>query len=496
VRSVPSLSDLPLGSTPENNSRYRWMGRCTITGTYWGKENTNAEHQIAAARNVGSLKMKQMTLICKSSKLTWGHLTVWFGACLIILHANNVLAQEPDRIYTLAQDPDRIYTVAGRFAPVLQPVGVPVGAMRLFPRVGVGALYSDNVFANDEFEKSDWALLTQAEAVLRSDTSRYFAEMGVRADLARSNDFDENDYDNGRLWFSGELDLTGTSKVDVDLSYAGLTEPRTSNDIAPGSTELTEYSVSTISGVYNYQPSRWKLRLDGRYRNIDFDDSETLTGVVNNDDRDRKMLDFGARVGFDIERNYGLFLEGRIDDVDYDQPVDNQGFERSYDGYEIRLGTELKLSGLVMGEFFLGYLSRDFDDPRFDKADGLSYGTAIDYVITNLWTLKIGGSRTTDPTTVAGASTVLNSEISLDIDYELRRNLMLQMGFKYVNEDFESTAREDDDKIFSFGAEYRMNRNIWLTAGFRRWDRDSSPADLAGREFTINEVIIEVTYQL
>jgi hypothetical protein len=430
--------------------------------------------------------MNEMTLICKARKLTWGHLTVWLGACLIILHANNVSAQEPETFRT----------VEGRFAKVLQPVGVPVGAMRLFPRVGVGGLYSDNVFANDEIKKNDWALLTKAEAVLQSDTSRYFAELGVRAELARFDDFNENDYDNSRLWFSGQSDLTGTSNIGIDLSYASLTEPRTSNNLAPGSTELTEYGVSTISGIYNYQPSRWKLRLDAQYRNFDFDDNKTLTGVVDNDDRDRKMLDFGSRIGFDIARNYGLFLEGRIDSVDYDQRVDNKGFERSYDGYEARLGTELKLSGLVMGEFFLGYLSRDFDDPRFDKADGLSYGAAINYVITDLWTLKIGGSRTTDPTTVAGASTILNSQASLGIDYELRRNLVLQMGFQYANEDFESIAREDDNKIFSFGAEYRMNRNIWLKAGFRHWDRDSSPSAAGGREFTINEATIEVTYQI
>lgn len=416
----------------------------------------------------------------------WRHMAVWLGACLIILHTNNATAQGQDRIYTVGE----------RFARVLQPVGVPVGAMRLYPRVGVGGLLTDNVFANDEFEKNDWALLSQAEAVLQSETSRYSAELGGRGEFARFDDYDQNDYDNGKIWFTGQVDLTGTNDVQVDLSYAGLTEPRTSANIAPGSTELTEYGVTTVSGIYNYQPSRWKLRLDGRYRDLDFDDVSTLTGKVDNGDRDREMLDFGARIGFDVDRNYGLFLEGRIDDVEYDQTVDNDGFERSYDGYEVRLGTELKLSGLIMGEFFLGYLSRDFDDPTFDKSDGLSYGSALNYVITDLWTLKIGGNRTTEPTTIEGASTILNSELSLDLDYELRRNLILQMGFKYVNEDFESTDREDDDIIFSLGAEYRMNRNLWLKGGFRHWDRDSSPSDFGGREFTINEFTLALTYQI
>jgi hypothetical protein len=481
------------------------MGRCKIKGTFRVKENINVERQIATVRNFGSRKTKEekrnnMDLIYKASNFT-RHITVWLGACLIILHANNVQAQETDRFGAVAerfesQEPDRFGTVAGRFASVLQPDGLPVGVMRLYPRVGVGGLYSDNVFANDEFEESDWAAEYLAEAVLRSDTSRYFAELGARGNFARFDDYNQNDYDNGKLWFSGETDLTGTNNAGFNLSYSGLTEPRTSANNAPGSLELTEYSVTEISGLYNYQPSRLYMRLDGRYRFFDFDDVDTLTGEVDNADRDRKMLDFGTRIGYDIGDNYGLFLEGRIDNVDYDQTFDDQGFERNYDGYNVRLGTELKLSGLIMGEFFLGYLSRDFDDPRYDDVDGLDYGAAIDYVITNLTTLKIGGSRTTDPTTVTDASTILNSRASLGIDYELRRNLVLQVEFEFENEDYEGIAREDDNKIFSLAAQYRMNRNFWLTAGFRHWDRDISPSSAGGREFTTNEVTIDVTYQM
>ena len=414
------------------------------------------------------------------------HFTAWFGACLIILHANNLPAQQPDKIST----------VGGRFASVLQPEGVPVGAMRLYPRFGAGALYSDNVFANDEFEESDWAVLMLAEAVLQSDTSRYFIELGARADLARFSDFDINDYDNGRVWFATQKDLTSASDVDFDLGYARLTEPRTSANIARGSLELTPYGVTSVSGQYRFQPSRWALRVDGRYRYLDFDDVLTLTGPVNSDDRDRKGLDFGTRIGYDLADAYGLFLEARLSSLEYDQRIDNQGFARSFDGNEIRLGAELRLAGLVVGEFFLGYLTREFDDPRFAKAQGPSYGAAIDWVITELTTLTIGGSRTTDPTTVAGASTILNSRVLLGVDHELRRNLILQLGIEVANEDFQDIEREDDNVIIKLGTEYRMNRNFWLVAGYRHWDRDSGPPGSGGRRFTINEVTIEVTYQI
>ena len=426
-----------------------------------------------------------MGLTYKASKLMWTNLTVWLGACLIVLYANNAQAQEPERIYTVAE----------RFEPVLRPDGLPVGAMRLYPQVGVGGLFSDNVFA-DESEESDQALLAQAEAVLRSETSRYFAEFGGRVEFESFSDFDEVDSDEGRIWFTGNNDLTATNNVRLTLAYDQLTEPRTSADALGVATELTEYDVSTVAGAWRYQPSRWNLRLDGRYREFDFDDTPLSGGGLElNDDRDREIFDFGARIGYDFADAYGLFLEGRIDNADYDQTVDNDGVERSYDGYEVRLGTELKLSGLITGEFFVGYLSRDFDEPTFDESDGASYGAAIDYVVTDLVTLSIDGSRTTEPTTVGGASIITDSTVSLGIDYEVLRNLILTSEFEFSTEDFEDIAREDDNKIFSLGAEYRMNRNFWLKAGYRYWDRDISPSG-TGREFTINEIIVQLSYQI
>lgn len=427
-----------------------------------------------------------MGLDSKASTPTWCHLTFWLGACLILINAANVQAQQPDKIYTVAE----------RFASVHRPDGVPVGAMRLYPRVGVGGLYSDNVFATYSPAETDWARITLAEAILRSDTSRYSAELGVRANLARFSEFEVNDYDNGQVWFAGEKDLTSTSNVDLDLDFARLTEPRTSVNTPADSLELTQYKRSTIAGLYTYQPSRWKLRLDGRYRSLDFEDVRISAGIVNNDDRNRTVRDFGTRIGYDFADTYGLFLEGRISSVDYDQRIDDDGFERSFDGNEVRLGAELRLSGLVMGELFLGYLSRDFDDSRYAEASGPSFGAEIDWVITNITTLNISASRTTDPTTIIGASTITNSQYSLGVDHELRRNLLLQLEIDIANEDFEGIDRQDDILRVKLGAEYRMNRKLWLTVGYRHRDRDSRAAGPGGRDFIINEVTIDVTYQL
>ena len=262
------------------------------------------------------------------------------------------------------------------------------------------------------------------------------------------------------------------------------------------SSELIRYRRRGVSGAYRFRPGRFSMRVDGNYQQLDFDDVETASGLFTNGDRSRTAVDFGIRLGFDVADSYGFFLEPRVSTIEYDQKIDDNGFERDRDGYDIRLGSDLRFTGVLTGEFYVGYLSREFDDPRFGTAQGPSYGAQLDWVITPLTTLNIGGERTTRPTTIVDASTTTNTTVSIRIDHELLRNLVLSLGAERRTEDFEGTLREDTVTMASFSAEYRMNRNWWLDFAYRRNERDTDPVNLGGREFEINEITLNLVYQL
>jgi hypothetical protein len=378
---------------------------------------------------------------------------------------------------------------------VLPAEGIPVGAMRLYPQFGLGYAWSDNVFADNAFEESDWASKFLADARLESMTSLYSAEVGGRAEVARFDEFSSNDFENIRFWITGDKDLPN-SNVALDIDVADLAEPRTSVDAAGNATELTTYGRVDFEAAYTYSPGRWVARLDGTYRELDFNDTETLTGTIDNGDRNRSVKDVGMRIGYEMSELYGIFFEPRYTQVDYDQRFDNRGFERSSTGYELRLGTNLKYFGVLTGELFVGYYSRDFDDAAFGTVKGPSFGGEVDWSISRLTTLTLGASRTTDATTLAGASTTINTRFTLGVDHELRRNLLLQLDIEIANEDFDGIAREDDITGASIGAEYRVNHKLRLKAGYRYSDRDPSPPGAGGRNFEINEVMLDVVFQL
>lgn len=407
--------------------------------------------------------------------------------CLVLVQCIDARAQHPD---------DR-RTVAERFVPVHRADGVPVGAMRLYPRLGLGLIWSDNVFASDtpELELSDWGAKLLTEAILESISSRYSAEIGGRAEFVRFDEFSSNDFENIRFWIAGDKDFL-RSNFALDADFADLAEPRTSPDAAGNAVELTQYRRINLEGAYTYSPGRWIARLDGTYRNLDYENTQTLTGTIDNSDRARKILDVGIRFGYEMSELYGLFLEPRSTKISYEQPVDRNGFERSSEGYEIRLGTSLAYSGVITGEFFVGYLDREFDDIAFGNVQGPSFGGEIDWSITRLTTASLGASRTTDPTTIAGASTTLNTRFMLGIDHEIRRNLILQLDLEAANQDFIGIIREDDILRLGLRAEYRVNRKLWVRAGYQYLERRSSAPDTRGRNFLINDVMLDVIYQL
>ncbi len=113
-------------------------------------------------------------------------------SCVLGLHCPDAQAQRAD---------DR-RTVTERFRTVLPANGVPVGAMRLYPQLGFGFSWSDNVFANNAFEESDWASNLLAEARLESNTSLYSVEVGGRAEVSRFDQFNSNDVENIRFWIT------------------------------------------------------------------------------------------------------------------------------------------------------------------------------------------------------------------------------------------------------------------------------------------------------
>lgn len=369
-------------------------------------------------------------------------------------------------------------TVADRARPEFDAAGVPFGAFRMFPRVGLGLEHDSNIFADGQTPISDLIYVVSPELQLESNWSTHALDLGANADIARFNDFDGENHVDFRVWMNGRLDINRSSFLRATLRHASLHEGRDSADDRRG-LEPTPFDVDSVALSYEMRPGSKRLhaRFEGEYDGFDFHDVPGSEGTINNDDRDRQQLRGTMRVGFDALPTNSLYLTASLETTDYDSQFDNDGFERSSRGYEVAVGTALDYSGVTFGEVFVGYLSRAYDDPRYQRIAGFAFGADLAWNVSGLTTVTLSGSRTIEPTTIVNAAGIQATRFRLGVDHELLRNLILSLSWATANEDFRGIDRTDDIETAEFSARYLMNRRAELALGFNHRSRQSTPDD-------------------
>jgi hypothetical protein len=364
----------------------------------------------------------------------------------------------------------------------------------MFPAIDIGFLYDDNIFADNNREVDDQITLIRPELIFEADWSRAQLELGTDLTVGRYADIDTEDYEDWRVWGELGVDL-GRGLLVAEVRHMDLHEWRTSADDSRG-IRPTEYTSDFLSLGYRNQFGHITADANLSLRTLSFDATETLDGPQSNKDRDRDNNNLRVRIGYSRAQRFQPFVELGLTEVSFDQQFNDDGFQRSSDGFDIVGGTEIDISGKTFGEVFVGYINRDYDDVRFLKVDGPIFGGELTSNITGLTTLQLSANRLIKSTTIVGAAGITDTGFALKLDHELLRDLILSFDISANNEDFEGIDRSDD--IFGMGLEgvYMMNRYLQLRFGINYLNRDTSPLDSGGREFDIKRIYFGIQGQI
>jgi len=387
-------------------------------------------------------------------------------------------------------------TVANRARPAFDPLGVRLGGFLLFPALDIEVAHNSNVFAVESPEEDDLVTRVKPKLSLESGWSRHGLILAADADIGRYNEFGNLDFDDYAISAEGRVDLRDSQLVAL-VQHDRAHRWRTDQNEPINAINPTEFTIDTFDLAYTYRPNRLIVRPRVTLDRFDFDDTRTTTGVINNDDQDRDVTTADLRLGYNVSADYALFLQGGIDSVDYDEQFDNEGFERSSEGYNVVFGSILGFSDITFGEAFVGYRSRDYDDPRYQTIDGPTFGIDLTWNVSGLTTVNGFGSQRIDPTTIIGAAGIDTTTLGVNVDHELLRNLILGLTFSTSTEDFDGIDREDDILHFRLHGNYLMNRYLSLKFGYDYQKRDNSGADApVFRDYTIGTIFITLEGQI
>lgn len=382
-------------------------------------------------------------------------------------------------------------SVAKRARPDLDPIGIvmgPADSFLFFPKLTVEVERTNNLFRAETDTRSDEILLISPEFTLRSDWDLHTAALKVKATRAKHRDNGSENWIDYEAALDGRIDVVEKARLNGLLKFSRKHEDRGSPD-DPDQDAPALYHVGRLELTGTYNLDAILLRSRFRLLRSDYRDS----GAVNNDDRDRFEYNLRSRAGYEWIEGSSVFVEISGDLREFDDVLDDDGVNRSSEGYELLLGNTLDLSGVLFAELGLGYRSQTFDDADLKRAEGFSFLGKLVWNPTDILTVKGLVRRLVRETTVTGASSTFTSRFELSADYELLHNVILDAAAKFELQDFRGIDREDELLQLKAGAKYLIGPNFTAGAKFLFEERR---AEVADGSYSVSEFKIFISTQL
>jgi hypothetical protein len=385
-----------------------------------------------------------------------------------------------------AQDLLRGETVLQRRRPEVEQLGVRLGSFLVLPRLEAEETYDSNVFATQTDLSGDWIFHTRPQIDIRSDWNQHSLTFSGEADVARNARFSSEDYNDYRFNLGGRFDVHHDAALAGEAFYRHRHESRGDPDQPSNYRSPVTYAVTGGEMSYTQSFNRLRGRLSASGSHYAYDNATQVNGAPA-PQKDRDRWDFGptARVGYEFIDGYEGFVQGTYAVSEHDMTRDYGGVDRDSTGYEAVVGTSVDLTGLVTGEFFLGYLTKNYQDSQLKDFSGLALGGRVNWAVTQLTTVtgsltrRVLETSNANPVTGGGTASYERTVVALGVDHELLRSLLLNGRAQARFDHFTGISRDDDVYTVSGGLTYLINRNLYLTGNYTFERRNSTISGIA-----------------
>lgn len=382
--------------------------------------------------------------------------------------------------------------VPSQTADAAKKPGYHTDGFRIRPSLTITETYDDNVFATDGNEASDWITVTSPQIKVDSTWSEHSLRFRAGADFGRYWDFDGENYLDYWASTEGRYDLNDTTRLFGGLGLAFDHEARDSQDATVGGLKPTTYrsnnahaGVKTIVGDTTY-------RVGGTYESLNFDNVQSVSGVLINDDRDRELFGLGIRATHQLDDQNSIFVQALYDKREYDLSRDVNGFERDSGGYRAAVGMKKDFGKGNKAEAYVGIISQDYDDNRFDDVEEVDFGGRLTLTPGDSTKFTARLQRSLNETTLADSAGYINTSLSGKLEHRISQRLIPYLSFAYQNADYLDVGREDDTYSAEAGLKYFLTPNSYIVTGVRHTTRDSNDEGvfLGSEDFEKNSIFL------
>lgn len=384
-------------------------------------------------------------------------------------------------------------SVANRRRPEFDPAGIRAGVFIVYPEASTTVGYDSNVYRQpsgspDAFGRLRGAVRVQSDLPRHALALNGFVDQRLYARL---------DTDNALTY-----DVQGTGRLDIDRS-ATLTATAGHSYLvvergAAGEILRTRRPIrydTTLAGLTGRKAfGRVGVELGGLVSTSDFQDAEAPDGTpILQRFRNFTLYQAHGEVGYELRSGATAFVSVTGEARRFKIPT--PPIDRSSDSLEVLVGLNSEITPLLRGRIGIGYLRAQFADPTVSSRGGLGLNVALDYLLTELTTLKLSGRRELQNVASVVAPAALVTEVRVGADHELLRNLILSASAGYQDGEYINSGLRVKRYTASSAAQYLVSRRIRLDADVS-FQRRTDDAQAIERDFSQLRASVGLAYRL
>ncbi|MEM7214434.1 MAG: outer membrane beta-barrel protein [Pseudomonadota bacterium] len=356
------------------------------------------------------------------------------------------------------------------------PTGFRLGTIDVLASIEQSLGYSTNISQNAGGESGGFSQ-TDIEVTATSNWSRHELQSSLTGSYRLPFDGEEVDEPSLSANTQLRLDLIDGHTLTGVVFYEAETQEFTDTTLAPGAVDTP--LEQSFGGSLELERSDRRLfySLRGSVSREVFEDADLGGGVTQlQEDQNNNEYTFTLRTGYEVSPAIRPFIEGAYGFREFDLETDRNGNQRDSNIYALRTGAEIDLGEKLQGEFAVGYLTEQADDPLIEDLSGFTVSGELN------WTPERDTLVTWTVDTQSNNSIALNENGSFT--YSSRLNYERQITDRLSVDAFGSVEFETNDARnttveLGVGAQYWVNRFMAVT-GDIEYQRFSSDAANSG----------------
>lgn len=377
------------------------------------------------------------------------------------------------------------------------PVGIRIGSFILFPEIETGLIATNNVLGTQTNPHADAAFDLASTWRLQSNWSRHSLTFLAETDDSWYANFpgqDDRIYD---FLLRGRLDVTRRTHVGGELEAAQTQVGRTSaslTDIAGNQTNLfTQNATVSADHVFN----RLSLKASQTFADYDYDDVTNAffddeAGVPVQDVRDYTEAVTTLRGTYEFNSAWAGFVEGSVNNREYQEPINVAGFRRGSDGYIVAMGANIRFWGTVFGEFSVGWGEQQPIDDRLATIEGPLVNADLIWMMTPLTKVELIARSTIDETTLDDSAGAIDRFVSLSLQHVFWRYFVAGPFVSYENATYAGVEQVDQRTKAGLTGEYYFNP---LVSMFGRYTHTAFVSTFEDSNFEEDQIRMGVKFR-